>query len=276
MGLREDYQICKHVIKTHSASFYKAFSKLPRQKRRAVYAVYAFCRAADDTVDVHGDAGALTALQLQLEAFENGDTPDTPTFRALRDVFDHFQMSFEPFYQMIEGQKRDLAFKTPETEAELDDYCYYVAGTVGLMLLPIVASENHETLRDAAIDLGRAMQYTNILRDVGEDLDLGRRYLPDEWLQRYGVSEDLLKQKKVNGAFITLWRYAAHRAQSLYSAHQNLLHLYDPDSRPAMKRAILYYSEILNAVRANEYDCLTQRARVSNFKKFTLLIKSRQ
>ena len=276
MGLREDYQICETIIKTHSASFYKAFSKLPKPKRRAVYAVYAFCRAADDTVDVYGDADALTALQLQLEAFEKGDTPDTPTFRALKDVFDHFQMSIEPFYQMIEGQKRDLAFKTPETETELDDYCYYVAGTVGLMLLPIVATENHENLRDAAIDLGRAMQYTNILRDVGEDLDLGRRYLPDEWLQRYGVSEDLLKQKKVNGAFITLWRYAAERAQSLYSAHENLLHLYDPDSRLAMKRAILYYSEILNAVRANEYDCLTQRARVSNFKKFTLLIKSRQ
>ena len=272
MSLKADYRYCEKVIKQHSASFYKAFSKLPKPKRNAVYAVYAFCRLADDAVDVYADAAALNEIEAALRAFEVGDMPDSPVYRALDDVFKRYEMAISPFYHMIEGQRMDLQFRRFEQVSELERYCYHVAGTVGLMLLPIVATENHNDLKEAAIQLGEAMQITNILRDVGEDLDRGRLYLPTEWLIRFGVDEASLNEKKVTGGFVNLWEHAAGSAETSYETHLKLLALYDADAQRAMRRSILFYREILNAVRRNQYDCLTKRAVVPNLRKLQLLL----
>lgn len=272
MPLSADYDYCESVIQEHSASFYKAFKILPQAKRRAIFAIYAFCRLADDCVDVEKSEEGLSRLLDDLNAFHHGDTPNTPIFRALRDVFDHFQMSIEPFYHMIEGQKMDLNFKAIESLEDLDHYCYHVASTVGLMILPIIATQNAHLLGPVAVDLGIAMQYTNILRDVGEDFRNKRIYLPKALLMAYSV--DLNALKKPSSDFIALWESLAIIAEQKYKRFMTHANHFDKDSQVAVKRSALFYKSILNAVRKNRYDCLNTRVRVSSLSKVILSIKA--
>jgi len=143
--LRADYKYCENVIKKYSKSFYYAFSQLPDEKAKAVYAVYAFCREADDVVDETQEQTKkqqkLQQLEEELNQFAKGNTPDDPKWRALRDVFQRFEMEVEPFYLQITGQKSDIRFQQPQSIEDLYEYSYHVAGSVGLMLLPILCSK---------------------------------------------------------------------------------------------------------------------------------------
>jgi len=144
---------------------------------------------------------------------------------------------------MLEGQRSDLSFRQPATLDELLRYCYLVAGTVGLMILPVLAGANPAALRGKAVDLGEAMQITNILRDVGEDLAAGRLYLPADLLSRRGLD----------------------RAEEDYALFQDSLGDFDRDARLAVCSAALGYRAILAAVRESGYDCLTARRSVNDF-----------
>lgn len=261
----DDFAWCEEVIKRNSQSFYRAFSLLPERKRAGVYAVYAFCREADDVVDEEASAEALAALQDQLERFVVGDVPDKPVWRALSVVFDCFAMDEAPFFDMLEGQRRDLAFQQPRTLEELEEYGYYVAGTVGLMLLPLLHAESPVPARTAeeAVDLGVAMQLTNILRDVGEDWDVGRVYLPESLFEQVGYRTEDLAAGEVNEAFCALWETVAHRAEDLYLPLQNDICAMDEDSRLATLSSLFLYRGILDEVRADGYACLVQRSHVS-------------
>lgn len=261
----DDFAWCEDVIKRNSQSFYRAFSLLPERKRAGVYAVYAFCREADDLVDEHASAEALAALQDQLERFAAGDVPDEPLWRALGVVFDSFAMDATPFYDMLEGQRRDLAFQQPHTMSELEEYGYYVAGTVGLMLLPLLHTESSVPAHTAkeAVELGIAMQLTNILRDVGEDWEVGRVYLPEALFDETGYRLEDLAAHKANPAFRTLWETVAGRAEELYLPLQNDIYAMDEDSRLTTLSSLFLYRGILDQVRADDYACLDRRSRVS-------------
>ena len=265
MGLIDDYKYCEDVIKKNSKSFYKAFSVLPKEKRNSVYAIYAFCRFADDSIDLYNSMEKLTELEDSLDRLTEGDTPDTPVFRALEDTFNRFAIDSEPFYHMIKGQKMDFEFKQPNSVDEFKEYCYHVAGTVGLMLLPIIAIENKDELKEIAIDLGEAMQITNILRDVGEDYREDRIYIPVELLEEFPQAIDAIQSNVVNDDFIKVWENLAHIAEKNYKGFLENLHLFDKDSRIAVASSALYYGEILNVVRKNGYNCLTKRQYVSSF-----------
>ena len=169
----DDFAWCEDVIRRNSHSFHRAFSLLPACKRQSVYALYAFCRLADDCVDRDASAAKLEQVQDDLARFFAGTVVDAPLWRALDAVCSSFDLDAQPFFDMLEGQRRDLSFRQPETMGDLEEYGYYVAGSVGLMLLPILhaASPVDDGLRDSAVALGVAMQLTNILRDVGEDLE---------------------------------------------------------------------------------------------------------
>jgi len=271
MGKREDFSYCRAVIRKNSKSFYFAFSRLPPLKADALFAVYAFCRFADDLIDVHHDCGGLERLHGELVQFSHGDTPEGPMWRALRIVFSSFQMDIAPFFAMLEGQKRDVNFTQPLTEAELQQYCYLVAGTVGEMVLPILASRNAGLLRDDAIALGVAMQITNILRDVGEDLDHGRVYLPADVMGEHGYALDDLKSKIVDSRFIAVWEHLAVRAEELYGRAQRTFHLYDHDCIMPLLIATTLYQEILAAVRQSNYNCLNERSYVGTLRKAAVL-----
>lgn len=273
MTLEADYEYCRNIIMENSKTFYKAFSKLPERKRNAIYSVYAYCRTSDDIIDEENDLNKLMEYREELRLFQEGKEKDSPIWRTLRDVFQNYEMSIEPFYDMLEGQYRDAHFKNIETESELDSYCYYVAGTVGLMVIPILSEKHHAELRETAIMLGKAMQITNILRDVGEDHRKGRIYLSKEKLDKHGYSEEELKSGIIDSRFIALWEDYAEEAENLYEAVKSKYHLFDSDSLRSVKLASEYYRAILDGVRKNKYDCFSKRAYVSDFRKLRMALK---
>ncbi|EDP69179.1 phytoene synthase [Carnobacterium sp. AT7] len=266
--IKQDYQYCENIIKQHSKSFYYAFSRLPKAKAQAIFAIYAFCRRADDEVDLAETAqeqlAAVETLEKELALFEKGQPIDHPAWRALTDVFERYDMDIQPFYYQLTGQKMDIQFSMPETMSDLEKYCFYVAGSVGLMLLPVLASETDKDLTQTAVNLGLAMQLTNILRDIGEDFqNIGRVYIPISELEKENYSIQELKEKKVNDKFIRIWERLAQRAEELYDNIQSDYRYFDEDSRFPVELSANIYRGLLNAVRKNKYDCFTKRNYVS-------------
>lgn len=270
--IEKDYAYCENIIQQNSKSFYRAFSSLPQEKAQTIYAVYAFCRVADDLADVKQDAARLSAFKTDFESFKAGNGPDAPMWRALAHSFEHHGLDPAPFDDMLTGQAMDLNFKQPTTQNQLENYCYYVAGSVGLMILPVL-SKHHHLLKEKAIELGKAMQLTNILRDIGEDMDRGRLYLPKERIAHFGYSQEEFEQKKITSAFIRLWEYEAARAETLYKSALDSLLLFDTDSQMPILLSATLYSQILDTIRENGYDCFTKRAVVPKAKQLFLYQK---
>ena len=255
---------CKDVIQKHSRSFYYAFSKLPERKANAVFAIYAFCRTADDCVDENStkveQLRALEKLKNELDLFHSGRELDLPLWRALRIVFEEYHMSIGPLYDQLHGQLMDVHFSSPKTMKDLEQYSYYVAGSVGRMLLPIIASESSRDLGPAAVDLGIAMQITNILRDVGEDFfEKGRIYLPESELLKHQYTHSDFFKRKINANFILLWEKLALRAEELYESFFEHVSYFDEDSQLPVALSAKVYREILNSVRDRHYDCCSWR-----------------
>lgn len=281
--LKKDYAYCEKVIKASSKSFYTAFSKLPKEKAEAVYAIYAFCRQADDTVDANEPTALkkkkLMQLEEELTAFTQGETPDHPMWRALRDVFTRYDMDAAPFFDQLEGQKRDLSFQEIMDLAALKEYSYYVAGSVGLMLLPILAHQKgiNKEIKESAISLGVAMQLTNILRDVGEDYrDNDRIYLPTELLNRHHVQLEKVMQMGPDQTFIALWEELAKESEEGYRNFFGSIHLFDKDCQLPVLVSAKLYSGIMDSVRKNDYDCLNKRNFVPEVKMTELILEARK
>ncbi len=276
---RADFYYCEKIIKRHSKSFYYAFSKLPTEKANAVYAIYAFCRTADDCVDGNQSPmekrQALKQLKKELDLFEDYAELDKPLWRALRHVFNKYDMDIKPFYDQLIGQSMDVDFNIPKTMQELESYSYYVAGSVGLMLLPVIASKSSADLHSPATDLGIAMQITNILRDIGEDFhEKNRIYLPKDELSHFQYTQNDLHKGVINVNFINLWEKMAMRAESLYSNFLFNISHFDADSRLPVYLSAQVYRGILDAVRKNEYQCLSKRNFVSKDKMAELKLLS--
>ncbi|TSB46591.1 phytoene/squalene synthase family protein [Alkalicoccobacillus porphyridii] len=271
--LEEAYQDCHTIINRHSKTFSKAFSLLPSPKRKAVWAIYSFCRSVDDIVDEGDDPeNEIIAFEKEFLLFlENHPNLEKSIWIALHDVFQRFSMNQDAFLDMIKGQKMDLVKNRYQTMAEVEEYSYYVAGTVGLMLLPVLAPDNHLRLTEGGKALGTAMQITNILRDVGEDIERNRIYLPMDLMDKYQVTEEQIREGKVTKSFILLWEEMASRAEELYQiAFQSIDH-YPLDARLPVKGAAYMYRAILNSVRENQYNVFTQRSYVTKEEKQKIL-----
>ncbi|GAF12069.1 phytoene synthase [Bacillus sp. JCM 19046] len=267
--VEEAYQTCHILIKQHSKTFAKAFSPLPRKKRNAVWAIYAFCRQVDDIVDEgQSPEEELAQFEATFSQFLNGTLSlIDPEWVALNDVFNTFEMDEQPFHEMIAGQRMDLYKKRYATLAEVENYSYHVASTVGLMLLPVLAPTTHKELKPSGIALGKAMQLTNILRDIGEDLDRDRIYIPKQLLDDYRITEEELFTKNVEPRFVQMWEQLACRAEELYKEAFKDMHLYPFDSRLSVHGAGLMYRAILKAVRLNKHDVFTNRSFVPKEEK---------
>ena len=262
MKLSEAFSFCEAIIEKNSRSFYMAFKDLPTRKREALYAVYAFCRMGDDLIDLDHNLQALEAMRERLLNL-NHTQPEEPVWVAIQEAIYRYQIPLQPFLDQFDGQRLDANFNGIANLQALLDYAYLVASTVGQMLLPILATHNHLKLNQFAIDLGQAMQITNILRDVGEDADRGRIYLPQDALNV--EIRKALQTKKVNAAFIELWEKLAAIAEQRYAQCLTQIHHFDRDSQKALIQAIFFYRAILDAVRQADYNCLTQRPYVRNF-----------
>ncbi len=265
-----DDRKCKKVIQKNSLTFYKAFSKIgDKKKRKAIYAVYAFCRYADDLVDEYQDENRLNRLERELTKYiEKGHKPNfiwRSLKRHTKEIYKEHH--FKAFYDMIEGQRMDLHFIGYETLDDLLKYCYHVAGTVGLMLNPILAPEDDEKLYSFAVHLGYAMQITNILRDIGEDYKNGRIYLPKAILREANYSLSELENGKINNGLVLVIETLSKVAENYFDQALKDLPIYPKDTMKPLGLSIVFYRAILDAIRDNGYDVFRKRAVVSNEKK---------
>lgn len=266
---------CEKMIQENSLTFYKAFSKIKHKKKRhAIYAVYAFCRYADDLADEYQDVEGLKQLENDLTKFKHGEVVKDFKFIALKRYAKSFygkDYDYQPFYDMIEGQKMDLAFKDIKTLESLLNYCYHVAGTVGLMLIPILAPDQKDKLKKFAIDLGYAMQITNILRDVGEDFRRGRMYVPEDLLREANLKKEDIAHGNINIEFINLFERLASMAEAYFEQALRDIHLFPSDSKDPLALSIILYRAIIDSCRASGYDVFSQKNFVSDEKKNELI-----
>ena len=255
--------LCRDIAKEHSKTFYFASLFLVPEKRRAVWAVYAFCRSADDVADSSEPAerrlAAIDDWRDRLVAAYDR-RPDHPLMVAFADAVAQYHIPIEPALQLLAGARQDVVVRRYETYEELRRYCYLVASTVGLLVCPLLGYESG-ALR-YGIELGRAMQMTNILRDVGEDSRLGRIYLPAEDMQRFNYSEERLLNGVIDREFVALMRFQIARVRALYEEAVPGIDLLAPSSRYTVRLALSLYRGILAEIERNGYDVFTRRAHV--------------
>lgn len=270
MSLRQlphqsDWRACQQIAKTHGRSFYLASRMLGPERRRSILAAYAYCRLADDAVDQSdgriGDSwSALHDWECQL------DRPRHPVAIAFAEVRERYAIPDQPVRELFEGMRADLTISRYGTWPELRRYCHLVAGTVGLIVAPILGCRNPQALPLAA-ELGIAMQLTNILRDVREDAEMGRIYLPLDELAAFGVDPEALLAGEPGETFRDLLRLQIDRARELYTHALSGVPSLSPGGRLTTLVAAELYAGILDQIEANRYDVFAQRAVVSRSTK---------
>lgn len=267
-------RICRGITRRHARTFYFASACLPRATRVHAYAVYGFCRWADDGVDQARDrAEAAIRLDHARNALDQayGTGPAPPGLLAFRRTVRDRGIPRPLFDDLLDGMAMDLDITRYADYAELDLYCYRVAGVVGLMMTYLFGYRS-ERCFPQAVALGTAMQLTNILRDVGEDWRRGRVYLPQDEMARFGVTEQQIAEGRVDEPFRALLRFQIDRARRLYAeADAGVPWLIGGSSRLTVRVMSRVYGGILGAIERSGGDVLTRRARVSTPRKLASL-----
>ncbi len=274
MTLQESYAHCRAVAKARARNFYYSFILLPPEKKNAMCAVYAFMRYCDDLSDEPG--ATRTAIDRWREALTEalaGRPDENPTWPAFLDSVERYSIPHEYFYDMIEGVASDLTPRTIDTFDDLYQYCYRVASVVGLTTIHIFGFKSPEAI-PLAEKCGIAFQLTNILRDVREDAELGRVYLPSEDLARFNVSVDDLQHARRTEQFGRLMEFETERARRYYRESAPLLDLIDKQSRPSLWALIAIYSRLLDHLAESKYDVLTRRISLSSVEKTWIVLRA--
>ena len=248
-------EYCSQLTRQSRSNFYYAFLFLSKAKRQAIYAVYAFCRSVDDIADggapVRQKQVLLDAWRRELDRCYEGK-PEHPITINLAQSLQRFPIPKEYFEELIAGVEMDLIHTRYPTFHELYDYCYRVASVVGLMCIEIFGYRNPKT-KDYAINLGVALQLTNIMRDLKVDAERGRIYLPQDELARFGYREDDLLQGVYTPAFLELMRFVGSRARHYFHSARQLLAKEDRRSLVAAEIMGAIYSRLLAAIEASGY-----------------------
>ena len=266
--LKAAYDHCKRVTRAEAKNFYYAFRTLPAGKRRAIYAAYAFCRLCDDIAD--GDLPVDEKRRLLAETRGRLSWDSHPVFLALRDTVDSFDIPLRYFHEVIDGVEMDLTTTRYGTFEELRVYCYRVASAVGLVCIEIFGYTD-ERAKEHAVDMGLAMQLTNIVRDVREDSLRGRIYVPLDELRRFGYSERDLEQGVVNEPFQRLMDYQAARAREHFERGRRIVPLLSADSRACLALLHGVYSRILDRIEATGFDVYSRRVGLPTHVKLLLM-----
>jgi len=263
-GLQAAYAYCENLTRESSRTFYLASGLLPYQKRRAARALYAFCRVTDNIVDQSkNDDTARESLKNWQHLVTLPHPPAyNPVALAWADARARYRIPHGYGEQLIGGVARDLSQKRYATFADLAEYAYGVASTVGLMAMHIIGFESQDALA-YAVKLGVALQMTNILRDVAEDWRAGRVYLPQDELAACGLSEADIAAGVVDDRWRTFMRLQVERNRHLYAESWEGITTLNPDGRLAIAAAADLYRAILADIEAQDYDVFSRRAHVS-------------
>lgn len=277
--IAKSYEECRRITALFSKTFYLGTTLLSSEKRRAVWAIYTWCRRTDDLVDgprVSQRSSELMNIladwETRLDEIFDGGGRDSLDLAMADTVSSYPGLNISPFRDMIKGMAMDVEQDRFETFDDLYLYCYRVAATVGLMTLPIMGtikggSEGIRGATKAALALGIALQLTNILRDVGEDRMRGRIYLPLEDLKRFNYTEEDLLNCVLDSRYKNLMKFEIARARRYFRQAQKGVPLLSEDSQLPVQASLDMYSQILDVLEENGYDNFNRRAYVSKTQK---------
>lgn len=280
--LKRAYAHCRAITRKHAKTFYMATRFLPNHKQRSIFAIYGLCRYLDDLVDEAEDLmfdqkiereeiiRKLDRFQVKLVDTFKGKPQSDPILIAFSDSLNRFNISIDLPLELMEGVKMDLHKNRYNNFQELYDYSYKVASVVGLMTSEVFGYSNPDALKHA-VDLGIAMQLTNILRDVGEDLQRDRIYLPADELKQFGITEENLFEHRIDDSFIEFIKFQIRRAREYYDSADKGILMLNRDSRLPVALARENYSRILNKIEENNYNVFEHRAFLNSTEKLSMV-----
>ena len=275
--LEESYERCRQLNKRHGTTYYWSTYALPRIKRHHVHALYGFCRYADDIVDDLGDVPVevrgkeLAAFGDRFFADLDAGHSDDPVLKAVVHTVRSFDIDPECFRRFLHSMTMDLTVTTYDSYDDLLDYMDGSAAVIGEMMLPILEPVSADALAPAR-DLGLAFQLTNFLRDIDEDLDRGRVYVPQDDIRRFGATASF-EERRATAAFVDLMTYEIERTRTLYHSAERGIALLPPASARCIRAAHDLYSGILDVIEARGCDVFTTRASVPTWKKAAVVIQ---
>jgi phytoene synthase len=284
-NLRDAYAHCRALTRYHAKTFYLSTRFLPNEKQRSIFSIYSLCRYMDDLIDESFDLNKNRSIQekdlstiiltfkTKLNVAYDSGIGDSPILTAFADTLKNYHIPKEYPLELLEGVCMDLNKNRYETFEELYTYSYKVASIVGLMTSEVFGYDDVDAKKHA-IDLGIAMQLTNILRDVGEDLHRNRIYLPKEDLERFKISENDLFENTLDDRFTALMQFQIERARGYYDSADKGIPLLEADSRLPVYLARHNYSRILDRIEDNKYQVFTQRAHLSTSEKLAIIPKA--
>ena len=278
-NLEDAYEICRKETQQWAKTFYLGTLLLPYEKRRAIWAIYVWCRRTDELMD---SAEALKKSEEELSDSLNSWEENTKNIfkgivktdldAVLADTLEKYPQNIDPYLDMIAGQRMDLTKFRYKNFDELKLYCYRVAGTVGLMTQNVMGIDAFyeaaswievPDISEAAIALGIANQLTNILRDVGEDRQRGRIYIPQDEIKNFGYSEEELMLGKINPQWKNLMAFQLNRAREWFKSSENGIKWLSSDARWPVWTSLRLYRKILNSIENLDYDVFNNRAYVN-------------
>jgi len=279
-NLDDAYEICRKETQKWAKTFYLGTLLLPYEKRKAIWAIYVWCRRTDELMDSPEALNKTTEeLSNDLNEWEektrnifNGEI-NSELDAVLADTIEKYPQSIDPYIDMIEGQRMDLTKFRYETFEELKLYCYRVAGTVGLMTKNVMGIDSYyeaaswidvPDITEAAVALGIANQLTNILRDVGEDRHRGRIYIPQDEIKKFGYSEEELLKGEINTQWKNLMAFQLKRAREWFRTSEEGIKWLSSDARWPVWTSLRLYRGILSAIEKLDYDVFNNRAYVKN------------
>ena len=280
--LNKAYDHCQQVAKEYAKNFYYAFRTLPLRKRRAIYAAYALCRLWDDIADSDAPLSekrrmfseTRRTLTKTLSSLSDESDDDSwlhlpPEFIAVADAISAFNIPVEYFTEILEGVESDLVKDRFSDFSELRDYCYKVASAVGLICIEVFGYDD-PSAEGCAVDMGIALQLTNILRDLSEDAERDRIYIPQDEMAEFGYTEEDLKNQVVNEPFRSLMKFQVERAKLYYERSRPLFDMVELESRTCLRVLHEAYSGILYRIEQSGFDVFSQRIGLSAGEKLMI------
>jgi len=271
-SLDQAYRNCETLAR--QSNFYTGLRLLPFEKRRALMAIYAFMRQSDDLSDSEAAASdrsqRFQAWRKILDETLQGRHDDHPSLPALRDAVNRFRIPPLLFHQLIDGTEMDLTISSYATFEDLYRYCYHVASVVGLICLQVFGFDDSRA-EACAESCGIAFQLTNILRDIAEDLERDRIYLPREDMARFQYSEADLKSRLNDSRFQALMIFQCQRARRYYELARPLVNMLERDSRPCFWAMFRSYETILQHLESNRFKVFEKRCRLKSTDKLKIL-----